>query len=62
MLPVLARACDGAGRGIAHLGFEPGYHDLELPVGACLEDTMSASGDLPSIGAPTVGRKSPHRS
>ena len=32
------------------------------PVGACLEDTMSASGDLPSIGAPTVGGKCPHRS
>src|SRR6266851_3128422 len=29
MLPVLARACDGAGRGIAHLGFEPGYYDPE---------------------------------
>src|SRR5467141_1921614 len=29
------------------------------PVGACLEDTMSVSGDLPSIGAPTVGGKCP---
>src|SRR2546427_10754505 len=31
-------------------------------VGACLEDTMSASGDLPSIGALTVGEKCPDRS
>src|SRR5437667_12663969 len=32
------------------------------PVGVCLEDTMSVSGDLPSIGAPTVGGKCPDRS
>src|SRR5712692_1854425 len=32
------------------------------PVGACLEDTMSESGDLPSIGTLTVGGKCPHRS
>ena|SRR2546422_11140791 len=32
------------------------------PVGACFEDTMSASGDLLSIGALTVGGKCPHRS
>ena len=32
------------------------------PVGACLEGTMSASGDLPSIGAPAVGEKCPDRS
>ncbi len=32
------------------------------PVGACLEGTMSASGDLPSIGAPTVAGKCPDRS
>src|SRR5712692_273237 len=31
-------------------------------VGACLEDTMSASGDLPSIGALTVGAKCPDQS
>ncbi len=29
------------------------------PVGACLEDPKSASGGLPSIGAPTVGLKCP---
>ena len=28
-------------------------------VGACLEGTMSASGDLPSIGAPTAGGECP---
>jgi hypothetical protein len=32
------------------------------PVGACLEGTMSASGDLPSIGALTVEEKCPDRS
>jgi len=31
-------------------------------VGARLEDTMSASGDLPSIGALTVGEKCPDAS
>src|SRR2546425_12685412 len=32
------------------------------PVEACLEGTMSASGDLPGIGAPTVKGKCPDRS
>src|SRR5437867_3741363 len=38
------------------------YRIQSSPVGACLKDTMSASGDLPSIGAPAVGEKCPDRS
>jgi len=64
------------GKTVAELVAPDGKADSQLPlqdsnlvyliqsraVRVCLEDTMSASGDLPSIGAPAVGEKCPDRS
>src|SRR5438132_7380208 len=57
-----ARNCDCADGELPLQDSNLGHLIQSSRVGVCLEGTMSASGDLPSIGAPTVGEECPDRS